>query len=1207
MPGAEHPGAVQGTTQVAPIAKTALSPAIPAPVTAVPATAITPTVIPAEPLAINKEMLKKQIFYNVHTTPKKTIDKVVEDLSGKESIIVYRSSEKPIEDGSRVTPFKEVAKEYSFKGKLDSKKVKISDLMVEKDSGHLIYSPKVVEPPTKPAVTEMRNALVAKGIDVPAGASDIEIGDLHNRFIPKKKIKVDASKITPTIDNVKITKGQGFSKPQKTYLVDKLLDARKEMTKAPLGDKPTDLKLPSTDKPIHIEVPGDGTFDVNRDPAAIDTMLKGIKVKVQGKKTVPTAKPITELYEETARKIGEVPPPIGLGIRKVGVTPTEDVINFPPEVVTDKVEFGDKEIEKQYQAAKGIKRENVIDKTKKFADDAWRFSTRAYPELPNTPEFAQFKNILNTQAQSKLVAKEDAMRVLQGITFDLGKNQFDVFSRKIILDDLKYDLSKEKKVPFGLTIQSLVGESSKIDKIVEANPVVKEAIERRKKVQASLRNDLIKYELLDKDKAANPDYFRHQVIEYAKAKVTGTGKRLKAPSPGYAKARKGTELAINTDYLEAEYEYMTQAMHDIRTAKSLAEIETSPLNIKPSLLAEAKEIGASWRDLIPEGYTTWQPKEGRTFYTNKSIPERSIDKLMEGELPENLVEEFLSVGRKLKEFVVPEGVAKTLDNLHTTPSDSIGNRIVDVVVQKPIQLWKRWVLFNPYRLLKYNYQNTLGDLDAVFMGNPQALKKFPRAISELYEHFYGDKPMTKDMHDFFERGGLTAGLTIQELPEVKESALFKRIGKAKSLPQQLNLVKRWFQFATKASTFRENILRYAAYLDYLDRFKTGNFGDKWMLQYGVSNAGEVDALKTSEDKAAKVATELLGDYANITALGKELRTKAMPFFSWVEINAKRYPLALRNAFQEGKGKEAKFKAGVSGTAKVAGSIFRWFLRATAMWTAFQVWNNTRYPDEEEELSEYDRRRMHLTLGRTKDGRPIILRGQGALGDFAEWFGVNELPYLWGQLADNKISLAEMGKEIAKAPANKLLSGVSPSYKIPIEYVAGKSLFPDAFNPTAVRDKTRNLVKSLSAEDIYDWLTDKPQRSLPELLLKATPIVISEPGENAYWEVQNLKRLFWKKKGKGDFVGGSYSPKSNAMYNYKKALRLKDKKAIEKQRSILIGMGLRRDDFKSIHKKLRPLNGLSKKDEKEFTRSFLSEKDKDTLRRANKFYNEMLTQ
>ena len=50
---------------------------------------------------------------------------------------------------------------------------------------------------------------------------------------------------------------------------------------------------------------------------------------------------------------------------------------------------------------------------------------------------------------------------------------------------------------------------------------------------------------------------------------------------------------------------------------------------------------------------------------------------------------------------------------------------------------------------------------------------------------------------------------------------------------------------------------------------------------------------------------------------------------------------------------------------------------------------------------------------------------------------------------------------------------------------------------------------------------------------------------------------------------------------------------------------RPDDFKKIHKKLHPLNGLTKKEEREFLGSFLSKKDKETLMRAVKFYNGIL--
>jgi hypothetical protein len=936
-----------------------------------------------------------------------------------------------------------------------------------------------------------------------------------------------------------------------------------------------------------------------------------------------TGSAVETLGKEITKKIGETPQPGGLAIRKVGVTPQADVIKLPPDIAkkiskikelkgkraVEIIKFDNPEIEKQYQAAKGITKETIGQKLKQIVGGLWQSATRAYPHLPQKAEFAEIKNTLNKQQAAREVAREDTLRILQGITYDLGENQLDLFSRKILLDDLAYDLSLNKEVPFGLTAENFQAEKTKIDKIIEANPVIFNALALRKQIHNAVKRDLIALDILDEDQAKNPNYFRHQVLEYARAKgLYGVGRKLKTPSPGYAKRRMGTTLAINTDYFEAEFEYLAQALYDIKTAQNLRAIENSPLNIKKKLQQRAREKGVDWHELIPEGYDTWQPREGRVFYTNQSIPERLIDKIADGVAPKELLQRVLAVGRKRKELVLPVEVAETLDNLYTGDRGGIAKQVLDFITKTPITWWKRWVLFNPRRLLMYNYQNQLGDLDAVIAANPTALKYFPRAWTELWDHFYGKKPMTKDMHDFFERGGLSAGLTLAELPEVKGAVLELKGFEKKSLAEQANLIKRWFAFATKASTFRENLLRYTLYLDYLQRYETGDFKSSWLLKYGASNPADVDALASPKDKAAKVATEAIGDYANITALGKELRTRLIPFFSWLEINAKRYPLMLRNAFVEGKAKGVSTtgRVGALASVQVARALSRWFMRAVFLWATFQTWNHLRYPDVEEELGEYDRRRMHLTLGRTKNGRPMILRGQGALGDFLEWFGMDEAPHLTRLLMEDKISLAELGWEIAKAPANKFLRGISPSYKIPIEYVAGVSLFPDVFEPRAVRDKIRNILQNVQAEDLYDWITGKPQRPLSEILLKMTPVVTSDPEENAYWEIQNLKRLYLEKQGKGKFAGGMYTPRSESLYQYKKALKFGDKEKVLKYRKQLIMMGITGEEMQNSLKSMNPLAGLDRKEKAEFVGRYLNARDRDKLKKAMVFYSKVIT-
>ena len=119
-------------------------------------------------------------------------------------------------------------------------------------------------------------------------------------------------------------------------------------------------------------------------------------------------------------------------------------------------------------------------------------------------------------------------------------------------------------------------------------------------------------------------------------------------------------------------------------------------------------------------------------------------------------------------------------------------------------------------------------------------------------------------------------------------------------------MKAYWETVVNFTVYREAMFRYAAYLYYKGIFTSGG------AEYGASKKSEVDALKDPLDKAAKVATELLGDYGNISALGKELRETTIPFYSWLEINFKRYTQLTKNAFDEG------FEKGIKTAGTLAG-------------------------------------------------------------------------------------------------------------------------------------------------------------------------------------------------------------------------------------------------------------------------------------------------
>uniref|UniRef100_A0A6H1ZF52 Putative structural protein n=1 Tax=viral metagenome TaxID=1070528 RepID=A0A6H1ZF52_9ZZZZ len=100
-----------------------------------------------EPLAKTTKAIDEQIHYKIRETSQAEIDSVINKLKSGDTIKVYRAGEEGIVAGSRVSPFKNIVEDYTHRGKITSQEVKVSDLLVEKDSGHLIYkAPKDFQP-----------------------------------------------------------------------------------------------------------------------------------------------------------------------------------------------------------------------------------------------------------------------------------------------------------------------------------------------------------------------------------------------------------------------------------------------------------------------------------------------------------------------------------------------------------------------------------------------------------------------------------------------------------------------------------------------------------------------------------------------------------------------------------------------------------------------------------------------------------------------------------------------------------------------------------------------------------------------------------------------------------------------------------------------------------------------------------------------------
>lgn len=1089
---------------------------------------------------------------------------------------------------------------------------------------------------------------------------------------------------------------------------------------------------------------------------------------VTGKAEVPEEKPasLDQVRQEMGGKIdesiGEVNPPMGLSLRFVGKKPRME------KPGTESYTFEDAEIESRFKAAEGVKEESLFDKVRAFWDSLKRKATREYEYLPRTAEFSRLRTDLLALAKQKGVQGDETLRLLQGITINLDKNQYDVFRRHVILADLAEELKAGHDLPFGFKEESLNKEWGRIQEAAGKDGEVQRALADRKRVWQAINDDYIKsMESVGfhvEDKLKKEDYYRHQVLEYAKTKsLYGTGQKLKTPTGrGFLRKRGGSELDINTDYLQAEYEVMAQMLYDIEVAKTIKAVDDNynvidklkvnaiqqndasimPFfqkiadewniargpqsekeytakdvyrqilnskqaigfeklgklasegalpdnngkyselitelaenyltnkeikaaakkdNIPPALeslteesmnelfryaawllktqggetgsgaaatifkgIREKKEyikntLGdkfVTWKDLIPDGYTTWQPREGNVFYLADTIPGRLAEQLynkavQELGITEEQIGKVLAKGGKFKEFVVKEEVAATLDNLTKPAQDDILNK----AISEPLRAWKIWQLVSPRRWTKYNFRNLSGDAEAVFVGNPSGFKKTIQAAKELYPVFAADKPMPQDMREWFERGGMQTLLQAQELGDINKLNMFVKLAEKKGKVTELP-AKAWqgyWKAARLSTDFREAVLRYANFLDYLEQMRISPKGKP--KNFGASIPEEVMALDDIYDRAFKLSNELLGAYDEVSVIGQNLRKYLIPFWSWNEVNFRRTKqLFLNAARDEGLAGMVGRKLLTTAAVKsplIAYKVGKFALKAAALWVILQAWNETRFPQEEKELPNNVKSRPHIIFGRDKDGKILYFDRLGFVQDFLAWFGLDETPLYVKDYLNGKRTLKDIAVDMAKAPVNKLVQGIGPTLKTPAELITGKQTFPDIFKGRPIRDRGEYLAKSLGLENEYRMLAGKPVQTFGTgkraegywKTWRGALVYDADPGQGAYWDTVELKKKYMKKLGKLS-EGYFQSPKGDALYNFKLAVRYKDKKAAEKYLTEYAMYGGTKRGIEQSLKSMHPLYGLKREEQINFIKS-LNGEDREKLIRSVQFYEDVL--
>ncbi|GEM_PF-6216305 len=760
----------------------------------------------------------------------------------------------------------------------------------------------------------------------------------------------------------------------------------------------------------------------------------------------------------------------------------------------------------------------------------------------------------------------------------------------------------EKPLPFGFSIPEAYAYRNELRGWATSDPQVSQAVAARNKLYKALAVEAGKYGVLAKEHVKNAEaYFHRQVLYFYRmkeeaARPGGEPANLKSYQAGFQKQRTGSSLDYNTNILEADFEVISQMLAKFERKKTRQEID------------KAYGLQLKRGQEIPDGYTAWAAKPGSTWYETEGVTDdimnsflselyRQQDKMDAVERAKSMYPEVEKIldgavrhAAAEDQMIIPVELARTMDGHYFTETR---NNPVDDFARRTMTLWKQYVLLNPFRAIKYNLNNFSGDLDIVLAYNPRILKHFPAAVAELWRDARG-KGESADVKLARNLGVIDAGITVNEISDINyDSVLTELTGK-----RDLNVLKAWFHYAREATNFRESLLRLASFKFFRDEIAKG------AKPYGASVKAEIDQVNDPSLKAAKLGRELMGDYGNLTEAGNYIRTRMMPFYSWLEINAPRYVRLWQNLAYETppgteapssparRGKEGKRSRDIraymlehkadleemkgmtpeqilarrsisqpptTGKGRMAGAAGRGLLgkgvkfairapvKVAQMYLlmgAVNAWNHLVFPDEEKDLTEDQRRQLHVIVGRGKDGSVYTVRFQGALSDALDWFGMADAWYDVQDLMQGKATLREKLTEAGQGIPQKIIQGVRPDVKLFAELLSGKQLWPDAFKPRTIRDRMDYLVGQGGALTSlpYRYLTGKPMRRLGKEVAEALFAYRAvDPGEGAYIDVAQARRKWLEASGKA-YAGGEPTERSNALFYYRLAQRYGDKKA-----------------------------------------------------------------
>jgi hypothetical protein len=715
---------------------------------------------------------------------------------------------------------------------------------------------------------------------------------------------------------------------------------------------------------------------------------------------------------------------------------------------------------------------------------------------------------------------------------------------------------------------------------------------------------------------------------------------------GYLQDPVGSRKPIETDYVRALYYHLVQVgAHNLK-ADAIAQ-HARPYDVMAEVRARAEQLSrtrgesVSWEQAFneefePAGYVRYGTDSRDAFptimvdrdklarrlgreLTSEDLQQQLARLGMDGVrlMPEDLKETLMAGNRET--WIVPARVAEGLRGIADRETRTTGE--IEAAMKWALGKWKAWKLFMPWNHIRYEYGNVVADVEKIFSATPGTFMAMPEAAREIRAFWLGGEP-SADLRAALKDGVINA-ITAQEMGGLVRLRAFKEF--ETTADKVRNAIKRRGSSALlqplaaplglgdfsspELSAFREAVFRYANFKHNLGRLRAGERPD-----YGGAYNRDIDAMQDSkpgakdraERQAGQISKATFGDYGDISVLGQSMRDKLIPFYSWMEVNFKYHANLFRNlrdmvranevskieAAGKGARAAATFAAGFG--ARAAGGFV---LRLALPYVAVALWNGglgavagawDEDDEIEKDLSEEDRRRFHIILGRNADGTVNIVYGQTALIDIMKWFSGASFMQQAGNYLNGKTdfptALAEWRDKIVPDFLNNTVGSFGPFLKVPVTIATDKNPFPDVTDMRTVPayDMRRVIIGQIADDftaDQIERIVSKDYYAARDFGTWAKQLVLQvrqrDPEAWAFYAIKDKAAEFEEKQTGAKRESSYDAPDQQVLRNFRRAIYKGDVEKATQFYQRLLDYGYTADRFKQSIRAQEPLAGLPK--------------------------------